>query len=357
MLVKIAAGDEMRPGTGSAESTRMQLEAGEAGAAVARFLAANGATLERIGARLRQSAPEVVVTCARGSSDHAATYAKYLFETLAGVVTASAAPSVSSLFNALPRHGSRLCLAISQSGQSPDLLSTVADQRDAGAYVVALVNQPGSPLADLADEVLELCAGPELSVAATKSYIVSLAAIAALTAAWTRDADLKSAIAALPAQLASAAAADWSSAIPMLVDAGSAFVIGRGYTLGIAQEAALKLKETCGLHAESFSSAEVKHGPMAIVTKGFPLIAFAGSDEAGDDVRATAAMFSERGAMVAIADAGGGGKAALPVSASHPVVEPILMIQTFYLYANALALARGRNPDSPPFLHKVTETR
>ena len=144
----------------------MFLEAGEAGEAVARFLAANGDALTRIGARLRADPPEVVVTCARGSSDHAATYGKYLIETLTGVPTASAALSVSSVYHAPPAQTelgtSRLCIAISQSGRSPDLLATVAAQKAAGAFVVALVNDADSPLAGIADELLALNAGPEL---------------------------------------------------------------------------------------------------------------------------------------------------------------------------------------------------
>ncbi|MCW3848032.1 SIS domain-containing protein [Sphingomonas sp. LB-2] len=330
----------------------MFAEAEEAGAAVARFLAANSAALERIGARLRADPPEVVVTCARGSSDHAATYGKYLIETLTGVVTASAALSVSSLYQARPAHTdpgtSRLCIAISQSGRSPDLLAAVEAQRDAGAFVIALVNDETSPLAGIADELLALHAGPERSVAATKSYIVSLAGLAALTAAWAEDAALAAAVAQLPDQLPRAFALDWSAAIAPLLGATSLFVIGRGYGFGVAQEAALKLKETCGLHAECFSAAEVKHGPMAIVGEGFPILAFEGSGAAGDDVRETAALFASRGATVIDG---------LPFLPTHPAVEPILMIASFYRMAERLAVARGFDPDAPPFLAKVTRTQ
>ena len=343
------------------ESTLMFQEAAEAGDAVARFLSANGATLERIAARLQAYPPDVVVTCARGSSDHAATYAKYLIETIAGVVTASIAPSVASIYppssppdklamNA-PR---RLCLAISQSGKSPDLLTSVEAQRKAGAFVVALVNEEASPLAQMADDVLALKAGPERSVAATKSYITSLAGIAALVAHWVDEKALKLAIDALPQQLQTAFEQDWTAAIPPLCNAQNLFVIGRGYGLGIAQEAALKLKETCGLHAECFSSAEVRHGPMAIVGQGFPVLCLASSDKAGDDVRDVAAIFAERGATVCLADALGTGN--LPASRANPVIEPILMVQSFYRMVNALSIARGLNPDTPPFLNKVTRT-
>lgn len=336
----------------------MQREAGEAPQACARFLADNAATLQRLGERLRARPPRFVVTCARGSSDHAATYGKYLFETYLGLPTVSAALSVTSIFGAAPRPGEAneaLCIAISQSGRSPDLLAAVTAQKEAGALIVALVNDETSPLAELADEVLPLRAGPELSVAATKSFIASLFGLAALTAYWREDTALLEGLLQLPAVLDAAFARDWSAALPDLTAATNLFVIGRGYGLATAQEAALKLKETCGLHAEAFSSAEVRHGPMAIIGEGFPVLAFATADEAGDDVRAACASFRERGAKVWLADAGPEGN--LPsVSAADAALEPMVQILSFYRFANALSLARGLNPDNPPHLLKVTRT-
>lgn len=335
--------------------TLMEREAAEASAAVSRMLTANRDAIAQVAARLRASPPAVVVTCARGSSDHAATYAKYLVETLTGIPTASAALSVASLYDAPVTPGNRLCLAVSQSGKSPDLLATVEHQRRAGAFVVAMINAEDAPLAALADVVIPLRAGPERSVAATKSYICSLAAIAALVAAWAQDAALEVAIDGLPEQLERAFELDWSPAVAALADASSLFVLGRGYGLGIAQEAALKFKETCALHAECFSAAEVRHGPMAIVDEAFHVLGFAGGDRAGESVRETAAEFRSRGAEVLLADPAAPA-AGLPALAAHPAVEPILMIQSFYRMANALALARGCDPDSPPHLNKVTET-
>ncbi|MHA4836168.1 SIS domain-containing protein [Sphingopyxis sp. MSC1_008] len=333
--------------------TLMEQEAGEAAAAVGAMLAANRDAFAAIARRLRTSPPAAVVTCARGSSDHAATYAKYLIETMTGTPTASAALSIASLYDAPAVTGNRLCLAISQSGKSPDLLAAVEQQRDAGAFVVALVNAEGSPLASLADVVIPLSAGVERSVAATKSYIASLAAIAALVAAWSEDAALENALTALPDQLAEAFALDWSPAVGAFQGATNLFVLGRGYGLGVAQEAALKFKETSGLHAESFSAAEVRHGPMAIVGAAFHVLALGGTDRAAAGVRAVADEFRGRGATVLLADPAGGD---LPAIAAHPAIEPILLIQSFYRMASALALARGHNPDSPPHLNKVTET-
>ena len=334
-------------------SSAMAREAGESGAAVARFLERNADTLRDLGARLRAAPPAFVVTCARGSSDHAATYGKYLIETLLGLPVASAAPSVTSVFSAQFQQTGALLIAISQSGRSPDLLTTVERYKQAGAQVVVLVNDESSPLAALADTLLPLCAGPETSVAATKSFITSIAGLAALAAHWSENADLLAALDALPAKLEQAYALDWTSMVEALVDARNLFIVGRGYGLSVTQEAALKLKETCGLHAEGFSSAEVRHGPMAIVHNGFPVVAFATSDRSGDDVRQAASEFAERGANVLLADPLG----KLPVLSAHPVLEPILTIQSFYGAAEKLARTRGLDPDQPPFLRKVTETR
>lgn len=337
--------------------TAMMREAGEAGSAVGRMLDHNRAVIAELGERLRDRPPSHVVTCARGSSDHATTYGKYLIETELGTPTASIAPSVLSIYAQPPvRSARRLCIAISQSGRSPDLLASVSAHQAAGAHVVALVNDTDSPLFALADTRVALMAGPERSVAATKSYIAALAGMAAIVAAWSQDNALEAALPALPALLRRSFELDWSAGLDLVADRSDLFVIGRGLSLGIAQEAALKLKETCGLHAEAFSSAEVRHGPMAIVGPGFPILAFATSDEAGDDVRAVAAQFESRGARIAIVDPRGG-SGVLAAHVAHASLEPILMIQSFYRFANALSLRRGFDPDTPPHLQKVTSTR
>lgn len=337
------------------KTTLMDAEAAEAAEVVRRLVNANGPIFTALAKRLRENPPARIVTCARGSSDHAASYGKYLIETLIGIPVASAAPSVASVFAAPVAPGSALCIAISQSGRSPDLLATVRAHQEAGAHVVAFVNDESSPLAALADTCIGLKAGPERSVAATKSYIASLVAFVALVTEWAGEETLGAALVRLPEQLEVAHDLDWSDAVEALRDATNLFVIGRGYSFGIAQEAALKFKETCGLHAEAFSAAEVRHGPMAIVGEGFPILAFATSDTAGDSVREAASEFAERGARICLADAKAGGS--LPALAGHPAIEPILMVQSFYHMANALSLTRGHDPDRPLYLKKVTETR
>ncbi len=338
-------------------STWMYTEAAEAATAVARQFAANAAIVAGLAQRLRAQPPRFIVTCARGSSDHAATYGKYLFETTLGLITASASPSVGSVYAVQPKLDDVLFVAISQSGKSPDLLRNAEIAKAGGAHVLALVNVADSPLAKLADTVLPLHAGPENSVAATKSYLCSLAALLQLTAHWSGDAKLLAAVDALPDAMRAAWQEDWSNLVSGLRLAKHLFVLGRGLGLGAAQEAALKFKETCGLHAEAFSSAEVKHGPMAIIGADFPILAFAQDDDTGAGTAAVAEEFRRRGAPVWLAQAGAGGAGILPLPVSpHPAVTPILTVQAFYAVANALSLARGFDPDVPPHLNKVTET-
>jgi glutamine---fructose-6-phosphate transaminase (isomerizing) len=331
-------------------------EAAAAPAVVRDQLQANRGLVEEIGKVLRQRAPRAVVTCARGSSDHAATFAKYLIETRIRLLASSAAPSVSSVYASEPDLDGVLLIAISQSGASPDVLATVAAARNSGALVLALVNTEGSLLARAAHYVLPLRAGVETSVAATKSYIASLTAIAHLVAGWTRDAAIADALSQAPAQLARAWELDWTCAVDRLRDAHNLYVIGRGLGLGIAQEAALKLKETCGLHAEAFSAAELRHGPMALVRHGFPVLAFAQHDETREGIESLAGELVQMGADVLLAGSESPGAKSLPTERADPVIEPLLMVQSFYRVAEALARERGRDPDRPPHLNKVTET-
>ena len=344
------------PGTGGAEATLMFREAAQAAAVLRAQFQRNDAALLELGATLRTLAPRALVTCARGSSDHAATYAKYLVETRANVLVSSGAPSVSSIY--LARQDLRGCvfLVISQSGRSPDLLASARQARAAGATVVALVNSEDAPLAEIAQHTLPLCAGEEKSVAATKSFIASLAAVIHLVGAWTNDPELLDALRAAPAFLERAWSLDWRAAMPVLENASNAYVIGRGLGLGIAQEAALKCKETCGLHAEGFSSAEVLHGPAALLGPRFPALVLAQADDTRDGVGALAAELAAREVPVLGAGVGGRGVVELPTLDAHPAIQPLLLVQSFYRLVATLSVARGHDPDRPPHLRKVTRT-
>lgn len=345
------------PATMVPEATLMYAEAGEAASVLERQLEANDIIMCALAERLRARPPSFVITCARGSSDHAATFAKYAFETKLGIATASAPPSVESVYAVRQHWNNALFIAISQSGRSPDLVRNAEAARAAGALVLALVNVEDSPLAAIADTVIPLHAGIERSVAATKSYLATLAAVVHLCAHWCGDYALLAALRDTPALLRKAFALDWSPLIEGLRDSHHLFVLGRGYGYGAAQEAALKFKETCGLHAEPFSTAEVKHGPMALVGADFPVLLFAQEDETLPGTLEVVREFRTRGVRVWTAAPGDNGVDALPVvDAPHPMCAPLLAVQSFYRAVNALSVARGHNPDVPPYLNKVTET-
>jgi glucosamine--fructose-6-phosphate aminotransferase (isomerizing) len=263
---------------------------------------------------------------------------------------------VQSIYAAEQDLAGALFLAISQSGKSPDLVGQAEAARRAGARVVAMVNVEDSPLAHAADFVVPLRAGPELSVAATKSFLCSLSAIVHLAAEWKSDTALRAALDRVPAALAASWPLDWSSLVDGLADAQNLFVVGRGLGLAAAQEVALKLKETCGLHAEAFSAAEVQHGPMALVGADFPVLFFVQADDTLESTLGVAAEFRARGARVWIAGAGMGDHA-LPLAPDlDPACAPLVAVHRCYGAINALAIRRGRDPDQPPHLRKVTET-
>jgi len=310
-----------------------------------------------LAARLKGSTPRVIVTCARGSSAHAATFGKHLIERHLGIPVAAAAPNIATVYGRPLQLEGELFLAISQSGRSDDLVESAAMARKAGALVAAIVNDTESPLARTCDIVLPMAAGPELSVAATKTFVASLAALLRLVAAWTGDPAFDAALARLPDRLAAATALDWSMALPVLAGAGSLVTIGRGPTLAVAREAALKLKETCDLHAEAFSGAEFLHGPIALVSSLYPILIFMPTDAAAVGLSELAANLRRKGAAV-FANGGGEGSARLPALVpDHPDADAICLIQSFYGLVVRLAERRGINADEPRHLQKVTRTR
>ncbi|WP_267389148.1 SIS domain-containing protein [Sphingomonas sp. GC_Shp_3] len=341
-------------------TTKMAQEAREAPSRAAEQLLRNADLVRAAGQRLRALSPPFAATLARGSSDQAAAFAKFLLETHVAMPTLSHAPSIGSLYHATsPRFDGAPLIAISQSGRSPDLLAAAEDARRQGAVVIAVVNDVASPLADLAEIVIPVHAGAETSVAATKSFVCTLVALTHLAAEWSGDAALLGALQTTGDVLEQAANADWTSAVPLLRDAKTMLVLGRGPTLPIAGEAALKLKETSGLHAEAFSSAEVAHGPMRLVGAGDPVLVLAPLDVARAGLVERLADFAERGAELIVAGVPDAVSPAtvLPFQTDvHPVLGAIAQIQSFYGLAEAVALARGLDPDYPPHLNKVTRT-
>lgn len=339
-------------------ASHMAREVRDIPAVTARFLSGSTEAVSAIADALRALDPPLIATVARGSSDHAAAYLKYAVELAAGVPVASLGPSVVSVYGRPLRLQGAACIGISQSGQSPDIVATMAEARRAGALTIAVTNHPDSPMAMASTHCLPLGAGSEQSVAATKTFVTSVVAGLAVLAAWQRDVALGAAVAALPAAFERALALDWQSLAERLSGASSVYVLGRGPAYAIACEAALKFKETCGLHAEAFSAAEVLHGPSAIVQAGFPVMALAVADAAGAGVTATAERLAGQGADVFTTGGPVSGAVSLPaVPPLHPLVDPLVLIVAFYAMVETLSRRRGFDPDRPRHLRKVTETR
>ncbi len=309
-------------------------------------------------ARLARRAPNVVVTCGRGSSAHAATFAKHLIELKLGIPCAAAAPNIASVYHRPLRLKDQLFLAVSQSGRSDDLIECATRARAAGAVTAALVNETESPLAGACEFVLPVAAGPEHGVAATKTFVLTLAALLRLMAAWSGDAALGAALERLPDRLAAATDLDWSAAADILARETSLITIGRGPTLAIAREAALKFKEACSLHAEAFSGAEFLHGPVSLVAERYPVLLFVPNDAAAAGLRALAEELRRKGAIVLSADAGRADPDDLPTLApDHVDADAVCLIQTLYACMLQLARRRGTSMDQPRHLRKITRTR
>jgi glucosamine--fructose-6-phosphate aminotransferase (isomerizing) len=332
-------------------------EALSAAECVALQLAHDGDRYAELGRRLRSTSYHSAVTVARGSSDHACAYFAYLAMSRLGKLVTSLPMSLITLYKSPIATRDTLAVAISQSGQSPDVVEPIQYFRDGGATTVALVNDTSSPLAQAAEWTMPLHAGKEKSVAATKSFITSLVAGARLVAEWQDDAELRDGIAALPEALEQAARADWSRAIEVLAPARNIMVVGRGTSFPVALESALKFKETSALQAEAFSGAEIKHGPMALIDEGYPLLVFATRGPAQAGLVQLAAEMRGRGANVLLAAPAdvADRDLTLPVTAT-PDLDPLAAIQAFYVMAAHLSKARGLDPDRPRHLSKVTKT-
>ncbi len=310
-----------------------------------------------LGHRLREAAPSRALTVARGSSDHAASYLAYLVMARLGCIVASLPMSLVTLYHSRLMARDTLTLAISQSGQSPDVVEPVRYFRQGGAATVAIVNDVASPLAAAAEWTLPLRAGAERSVAATKSFIASLVAAARLVGQWQGDAALMHALADMPRALNEAAHTDWSAALPVLADARHAMVVGRGIGFPLALEAALKLKETSALQAEAFSGAEIRHGPMALIEAGYPLLILATRGPALQGLVDLAADMRQRGARVLLAAPPEVRERDLTLPTTGlPDLDPITAAVAFYRMAAELAQARGLDPDHPRHLSKITRT-
>ncbi len=328
--------------------SRLELEIAEIPARLRRAAEPNAAALAESVRRYRAAPPPALFTVARGTSDAVALYAAYRLTPALGLPVGSFAPSLASIDGARIGDAGVWSLAISQSGQSPDLVAAQEAFSATGGLRLALVNDTASPLAQAADLVLDQAAGEEKSVAATKSFACSLLLVDLLAEALAgrgEGMEARSAHVADATQAAMAAGVDLAA----LDAATHAYVIGRGASQPVAQEAALKLKETAGLHAEAISAAEVMHGPRAIAGRGLPVLGFAGPGAAGRSVAETLRALADQGSPTMLVGC--------DLAESIAAAAPIPLIAAFYAALPALARRRGLDPDRPRSLSKVTLTR
>ncbi|MBN9045905.1 MAG: SIS domain-containing protein [Rhizobiales bacterium] len=324
---------------------------------VATLLEKEAGTFAGIARIFAKNQPPVVTTAARGSSDHAATFFKYLMEIATGIPVASIGPSVASVYGAKLRLKDGLHFTVSQSGASPDIVAAQAAAKKGGATTVAVVNVTESPLAKEADIVLALNAGEEKSVAATKSFIASVAALSGVVAAASGDSALSDGLARLPEALAATQPDGREAVENLLFNARSLYTGGRGTAFAIALEAALKAKETANIHAEAFSLAELMHGPMRLVEQGFPVVAFLPRDEAFDsNIQTLKRLHSFGASIVTLSDAVTPGYRLPSASTGNTHLDPLVSLVNYYRLIEAVTRRKGFDPDKPRNLNKVTVT-
>ncbi|HEY2887842.1 MAG TPA: SIS domain-containing protein [Candidatus Limnocylindrales bacterium] len=332
-------------------------------------LEASGAALEAVAEAVRAARPRWVSIVARGTSDHAAIYARYLIETQLGWPVALASPSVTTIYHARTDWSGGLVLAVSQSGRSPDLLAVIDAARSGGALTVAVTNVAGSPLEDAAALTVPCRAGEERAVAATKSYVAELAALAGIVAALAPDSEIAAALPNVPAILEETlgVATPWFGAAGQELDeaiaaAGRALVVSRGFNLATALETALKLKETGQIFAEGYSSADLEHGPIALASPGIPTVVYRPDGPMGaaiDPAAARARTLGARPWTIGAAEVAGlpDALAIASLAALPEALTPLALILPGQLLAEAVAVRRGLSPDAPAGLSKVTLTR
>jgi glucosamine--fructose-6-phosphate aminotransferase (isomerizing) len=340
----------------------VRAEIAEQPAAVERVLADASGAIARAAADIRRHEPRYAVIAARGSSDNAARYAQHVLGRLCGLPVALATPSLHTVYDAPLRYTDGVVLGISQSGASPDVVAVLDAARAQGCITIAITNDAGSPMAATATHVIDLHAGVEASVAATKTYTTSLAAVAALAAAAAADTTRQRELTGVPDALARQL--ERTEGIAAAVEATGAWqrlaVVGRGANYATAFEAALKIKELTGVAAEPASPADFLHGPVAMLDRGFPVLAVLATEPVGAAMRDVLAAAHSRGADVTVI--GGSERAAEPAD-RHLAVEPgpewlspLTAVIPAQLLAVGAAERRGLDVDRPLGLQKVTRT-
>ncbi len=337
----------------------MAAEVAEQPQSLARLLDTQLGAIQLIAAKLQEADPRFVLMCARGTSDHAAIYFKYLVEILLGLPVGLTSPSTFTAYGSRPQLDDVLWVSVSQSGGSPDLVDSTAAARDGGALTVAVTNAPGSPLAVASEYNVDVVAGPERAVAATKSYTSQLLGLYLLADAWRGgDASAARGLPDFAQQVVDADEGARAAARYRFVE--KVVTTGRGYAYPTAREAALKLMETCYLSAHPFSGADLMHGPLAMIDETHPVIAFVPEGVGGQAIEPVLQRLRETHAdLLIIGDPnraqGAADLIALPAGIPEEV-SPIIQIIPAQQLAYALSVSRGGDPDAPRGLRKVTET-
>ena len=329
-------------------TTLMAKEAAQSPDVINHQLNMNQTLMSNLAKQINRFNPQFVYIVGRGSSDHAGVFAKYLIEIELGIPVSSSAPSVQSIYKRNVKLNYALVLVISQSGGSPDIIAQAKAAKAAGALTLALVNTPNSPLHNIVDAEIPLHAGPELAVAATKSYLATLSALLHLVACWKNDPALLAGLNRVPFFMRGAIAAKPCLQQSFFADLKHCVVLGRGFGYAISREIALKLKEVLSVHAEAFSSAEFLHGPVTLVERKLAIIDITISDESFNAHSELMLDINNRGARTIKID--------MPNSECHPRCLPLLALQRFYLDIEFIAREMGLDPDAPPGLKKITKT-
>lgn len=346
-----------------AENTYLEREILEQPDVIRHLLSSETDNVRRIADAIRQRSPQFAMFVARGSSDNAARYGQYLFGVTSRLPVALATPSLYTLYGAPPRLRDALVLAISQSGQSPDIVSVVEEGRRQSANTVAITNDLRSPLAAAAEHTIDLHTGKEQSVAATKTYTASLVALAMLSTLLADDHARFQALQGIPDFISqvSKTASDTIKAAIRYRYMDACVVLSRGYNYATAFEIALKLKELTYVLAEPYSSADFQHGPLALVERGFPVLAVVPEGALAEELVDFLNQLHERGAELVVISSLPGALALaqtpLPIPPGIPEwLSPIVTVVQGQLFALGLTLAKGFDPDHPRGLRKVTLT-
>lgn len=339
------------------QTSNMQSEINEIPEVLQRLIEQSETDIMEAAGEIRALNPELITTVARGSSDHACLYLKYAIECFAGIPVASLGPSIASIYKkqlSLPRS---VNIAISQSGRSPDIVEMARMVANGGALNISITNGASSPLAKASKHNINIQAGEEKSVAATKTFVTSIFASLLLLAHWKQDDKLLAKLKNFSHLSSRALECDWSSLLKHCESLSSLYVLGRGPSMAIALEAALKFKETCQIHAEAFSSAEVMHGPKSIIGDDFTVLSFAARDASEQSVIDVANHLSAQGAKIYATTDKEIRADKLPfITSGCTLTDPLLLIISYYKFVENLARVKGLNPDDPPHLKKVTET-